>query len=366
MMSKWIGSVKSISLQEPTKKKPLFCSELLFSANWTHKNTTVVSRNFPLSRSTENRPLGTDKHQKTNLLLQPEQLQNAPKISCATSLREREGDLRMRSLFASNHQSSRTDAIKSCPNIATDPRSLYPGPHPHLSLKLLFLLYEFHCSSGVLYLLVSIRRRALLVGGRRGGIGMVMSWKQHLVRSSRLLLNAAARRTTIHEVLFFSFLFVRSVFVSSCVLCQSEFANSCSSRCFVSIASCLCGSMDLHWFKQRPRYEPPFLCCWSMFFFCTPFTCKVSSLSGVPDPSLLSSIGKGVCTSVICVCVCVCMSFEHSIYLKSWSCHMSTIHIFLNVRSTEGDYLVPKTQYKTEVLGCTCSKKKWSWNKVEV
>lgn len=226
MMSKWIGSVKSISLQEPTKKKPLFCSELLFSANWTHKNTTVVSRNFPLSRSTENRPLGTDKHQKTNLLLQPEQLQNAPKISCATSLREREGDLRMRSLFASNHQSSRTDAIKSCPNIATDPRSLYPGPHPHLSLKLLFLLYEFHCSSGVLYLLVSIRRRALLVGGRRGGIGMVMSWKQHLVRSSRLLLNAAARRTTIHEVLFFSFLFVRSVFVSSCVLCQSEFANS--------------------------------------------------------------------------------------------------------------------------------------------
>jgi hypothetical protein len=29
-------------------------------------------------------------------------------------------------------------------------------------------------------------------------------------------------------------------------LCQSEFANSCSSRCFVSIASCLCGSMNLH------------------------------------------------------------------------------------------------------------------------
>ncbi|CAM6039959.1 unnamed protein product [Sphagnum compactum] len=31
---------------------------------------------------------------------------------------------------------------------------------------------------------------------------MVMSWKQHLVRSSRLLLNAAARRTTIHEGLW--------------------------------------------------------------------------------------------------------------------------------------------------------------------
>ncbi len=127
MMSKCIGSVKSISLQEPTKKKPLFCSELLFFANCTLKNTTVVSRNFPLSRSTENRPLGTDKHQKTNLLLQPEQLQNAPKISCATSLREREGDLRMRSLFASNHQSSRTDTTKSCPNIATDQIPI-PGP----------------------------------------------------------------------------------------------------------------------------------------------------------------------------------------------------------------------------------------------
>jgi hypothetical protein len=66
------------------------------------------------------------------------------------------------------------------------------------------------------------------------------------------------------------------------------------------------------------------------------------------------------------ICACVCMSFQLSIYLKSWSCHMSTIHIFLNVRSTEGDSLVPKTQYKTEVLCCTCSKKQWSWNKVEV
>jgi hypothetical protein len=126
-----------------------------------------VSRNFPLSRSTENRPLGTDKHQKTNLLLQPEQLQNAPKISCATSLREREGDLRMRSLFASNHQSSRTDATKFCPNIATDPRSLYPGPHPHLSLKLLFLLYEFHCSSGV-RCVVSFGKHSSSCAPRRG------------------------------------------------------------------------------------------------------------------------------------------------------------------------------------------------------
>jgi hypothetical protein len=190
------------------------------------------------------------------------------------------------------------------------------GPDPYTRAHIHTSLWSscFFCTcfiarleSGVLYLLASIRRRALLVGGRRGGIGMVMSWKQHLVRSSRLLLNAAARRTTIHEVLFFSFLFVCSVFVSSCVLCQSEFANSCSSSCFVSIASCLCGSMNLHWFKQRPRYEPPFLCCWSMFFFCTPLTCKVPSVSIVPDPSLLSSIGKDVCMSVISLCVCVCL-----------------------------------------------------------
>jgi len=39
----------------------------------------------------------------------------------------------MRSLFASNHQSSRTDATKSCPNIATDQIPI-PGPtSTHLS-----------------------------------------------------------------------------------------------------------------------------------------------------------------------------------------------------------------------------------------
>ncbi len=166
----------------------------------------------------------------------------------------------------------------------------------------------------MLYLLASIRRRALLVGGRRGGIGMVMSWKQHLVRSSRLLLNAAARRTTIHEVLFFSFLFVRSVFVSSCVLCQSEFANSCSSRCFVSIASCRC---ELALIQTEAEVRGP-------LFYAVGACSSFALLSLARFPLSLEflihlsylQLGK-MYACLLSVCVCVCMSFQLSIFLKS-------------------------------------------------
>lgn len=137
-----------------------------FFANCTLKNTTVVFRNFPLSRSTENRPLGTDKHQKTNLLLQPEQLQNAPKISCATSLREREGDLRMRSLFASNHQSSRTDTTKSCTNIATDQIPI-PGPTSTPLSEALVSSVRVSCSTGV-RCVVSFGKHSSSCAPRRG------------------------------------------------------------------------------------------------------------------------------------------------------------------------------------------------------
>lgn len=148
------------------EETPLLFRAFIFRKLHTQKHNNRVQK-FPPLKIHRKQAFRNWQTPEKNLLLQPEQLQNAPKISCATSLREREGDLRMRSLFASNHQSSRTDATKFCPNIATDPRSLYPGPHPHLSLKLLFLLYEFHCSSGV-RCVVSFGKHSSSCAPRRG------------------------------------------------------------------------------------------------------------------------------------------------------------------------------------------------------
>lgn len=108
------------------EETPLLFRAFVFRKLHTQKHNSRVQK-FPPLKIHRKRAFRNWQTPENKPLLQPEQLQNAPKISCATSLREREGDLRMLSLFASNHQSSRTDATKPCPNIATDQIPI-PGP----------------------------------------------------------------------------------------------------------------------------------------------------------------------------------------------------------------------------------------------
>jgi hypothetical protein len=97
-------------------------------------------------------------------------------------------------------------------------------------------------------------------------------------------------------------------------LCQSEFANSCSSRCFVSIASCRC---ELALIQTEAEVRGP-------LFYAVGACSSFALLSLARFPLSLEflihlsylQLGK-MYACLLSVCVCVCMSFQLSIFLKS-------------------------------------------------